>query len=551
MHNTKTVFNPVLFFCRIFFPFAGVFLFAAPQTGNSENVRTFNPAVQREAVIIDSAHNYDLNPHTANYSSEAQILNALYEGLFSYDPVTAEALPAAVKKFRVSPDRKTWTFTLRSDLKFSNGDAIEAQDVLRSWLTLLNPKTQAPFASLLDCVKGAADYRNGKKEADAVEIKVKNAHTVSVQLNTPTEHFPKILCHHAFAITHTDPNVYSGPFIVERRKSKELLLKKNIHYYDADTVALPSIKIINSEDTNENTFAFNTGAAQWVTGSIEPEKLYRKTDIIIYPQFSTEFFFFKAHREPWKNSLMRQAALALFPADELRKNAAVPAKSLILPLNDYPEIYGREEYTPDEVTDLFTEALEELSEADRKKRPLLHFAIPDYDYAKKQAELIADALKKGGIDVFIETSPPQRYLESLQDSGADMFTYTWIGDFADPLAFLELFRSSSSLRETEWTSQIFDALLDEASVTTTQKERYKKLAEAEQLLLDEAVIFPVSHPISFNAVDMEILGGWFINPQNIHPFKYLFFKENQKSEELREGFIRAEGLTPRHLRQGC
>ena len=106
MYNTKTVFNPVLFFCRGFFLFAGVFLFAAPQTGNSENVRTFNPAVQREAVIIDSAHNYDLNPHTANYSSEAQILNALYEGLFPSDPVTAEALPAAIKNSAFHPIAK-------------------------------------------------------------------------------------------------------------------------------------------------------------------------------------------------------------------------------------------------------------------------------------------------------------------------------------------------------------------------------------------------------------------------------------------------------------
>lgn len=537
MYNIKHIFYPVSFFCRGFFLLIGASLYAAPQTGNSENVKIFNPAVQREAVIIDSIHNYDLNPHTANYSSEAQILNALYEGLFSYDPVTAEALPAAVKKFRVSRDRKTWTFTLRNDLKFSNGENIEAQDVLRSWLTLLNPATQAPFASLLDCVKGAQDYRNGKKEADAVEIRVKNAHTVSVQLNTPTEHFPKILCHHAFAITHTDKNVYSGPFIIERRKSKELLLKKNTHYYDADTVALPSIKIINSEDTDENTFAFNTGAVQWVTGGIDPEKVYKKTDIIVYPQFSTEFFFFKAHKKPWKNSLIRQAALAFFPADELRKNAAVPAKSLILPLNGYPEIYGREEYTPDEAEDLLTEALEELPEAERVKKPLLHLAIPDYDYMKKQSELIADTLKKNGIDIFIETSPPQRYLESLQDSEADMFTYTWIGDFADPLAFLELFRSSSSLRETSWTSKVFDALLDEAAVTTDPKDRYKKLAEAEQLLLDEAVIFPVSHPISFNAVDTEVLGGWFGNPQDIHPFKYLFFKEIESREGAREGFI--------------
>lgn len=504
------------------------------KSADGDNINAFNPDIQREAVIIDSAHNYDLNPHTANYSSEAQILNGLYEGLFSYDPVTAEPLPAAVKHFRISRDRKKWTFILRDDLKFSNGEPVEAKDVARSWLTLLNPETRAPFASLLDCVKGAAEYRNGEAPAGNVEIRVKNAYTLSVQLNTPAEHLPKILCHHAFAITHTDKNVYSGPFILEKRETAQLLLKKNAHYYDAKNVALPSIKIINGEDEKENTFAFNTGKVQWVTGNIEPEKIYRRSDIIVYPQFSTEFFFFKADKEPWNNTPMRQAVLAAFPQEDLRKNAAVAAKTLILPLRDYPEIFGTDEYDAEEAQDLLTDALAELPQTQGKKKPVLRLAVPDFDYMKQKAALIAETLQKSGIDVFIETSPSQRYLESLQHSDADMFTYTWIGDFADPLAFLELFRSSSSLRETEWTSKTFDALLDEAALITDTVERYKKLAEAEQLILDEAVIFPVSHPVSLNAVDTAVLGGWFTNPQDIHPFKYLFFKD---TTEQREGFI--------------
>ena len=65
-----------------------------------------------------------------------------------------------------------------------------------------------------------------------------------------------------------------------------------------------------------------------------------------------------------------------------------------------------------------------------------------------------------------------------------------------------------------------------------EKERYKKLAEAEQFLLDEALILPVSHPVSLNAVDRDVLGGWFVNALNIHPFKYLYFLEPVKIEGI-------------------
>lgn len=502
----------------------------------------FNPAVQKELVIIDSSVNssraYNLNPHTANYSSEAQILNGLYEGLFSYDPMTLEPLPALAETFRISRNQKTWTFTLRENAKFSNGETIKAEDVKRSWLALLRPGLRAPYASLLDCIAGAAAYRNGTGSAESVGITAKNKKTLVVRLEKPAKHFAKILCHHAFAVVHPDAKIFSGAFVLKKHDKEALLLEKNPFYYAAGEVALPAIRIITGTDKDENAFSFNTGKSPWVEGYVNVEKIYDKKNVAVYPEFGTEFFFFKASKAPWNNSRMRKAVLAAIPWEKLRQDAPVAAQTLIVPLQNYPKIYGVGEDDTEEDPDLFTQAASNSgkkrgAKAGRKERaPTLTLAVPDFDYTKKQAALIADSLKEAGIKVLIKPVAQERYLESIGDSKADLFTYTWIGDFADPLSFLELFRKDSSLRITDWQNEKFEALLEQAASAQDEKERYKKLAEAEQFLLDEALILPVSHPVSLNAVDTDVLGGWFVNALDIHPFKYLYFLEPVKIEGI-------------------
>lgn len=504
----------------------------------------FNPAVQKELVIIDSSVNssraYNLNPHTANYSSEAQILNGLYEGLFSYDPMTLEPLPALAETFRISRNQKTWTFTLRENAQFSNGETIKAEDVKRSWLALLRPGLRAPYASLLDCIAGAAAYRNGTGSAESVGITAKNKKTLVVRLEKPAKHFAKILCHHAFAVVHPDAKIFSGAFVLKKHGTEELLLEKNPFYYAADEVALPSIRIITGTDKDENAFSFNTGKSPWVEGYVNVEKIYDKKNVAVYPEFGTEFFFFKASKAPWNNSRMRKAVLAAIPWGKLRQDAPVAAQTLIVPLQNYPKIYGvgGADSDAEEDQDLFTQAASNSGKkrgakaAGKKPVPTLTLAIPDFDYTKKQAALIADSLKEAGIKVIIKPIAQERYLESIGDSKADLFTYTWIGDFADPLSFLELFRKDSSLRITDWQNEKFEALLEQAASAQDEKERYKKLAEAEQFLLDEALILPVSHPVSLNAVDTDVLGGWFVNALDIHPFKYLYFLEPVKIEGI-------------------
>ena len=117
---------------------------------------------QEELTVVISASGLNLDPHTSSYSNEAQILSALYEGLFTYNPISLKPEKGLVSSYKISRDKKTWTFMLRDDIRFSDGTPITAETIKKSWLSLLSPETDAPYASLLDCIKGAADTTGGK-----------------------------------------------------------------------------------------------------------------------------------------------------------------------------------------------------------------------------------------------------------------------------------------------------------------------------------------------------------------------------------------------------
>ena len=199
-----------------------------------------DPEDQREITLIDFEHDYDLNPHTASYTSEAQILTGLYEGLFSYDPVNLEPVNALCESYKVSRDKKRWTFYLKKDVTFSNGDPINANTIRDSWLTLLQVK-DAPFASLIDSVEGACDLRNGKCSPEDVGITVRDDYTLVVHLTEPESHLPRLLCHHAFAAVSPLKDVYSGAFVVSSYKDNTLVLKRNPKYREASSVLIPGI----------------------------------------------------------------------------------------------------------------------------------------------------------------------------------------------------------------------------------------------------------------------------------------------------------------------
>jgi oligopeptide transport system substrate-binding protein len=485
------------------------------------------PALQRNFVIIDAGHEYDLDPHTATYSSEAQILSGLYEGLYSYDPVTLDPVPALAISYKISRDKKRWTFTLRDNALFSNGDPITASVIRDSWLSLL-ATPDAPYASLLDCITDAAEYRNGKCSADDVGIIARDDATLVVTLNSPTAHLQRLLCHHAFSAVSTKENVYSGAFAVQEYAKGKLILVRNEAYWDKKNVALPQITVFQSDDLAENTWKYNKGDADWISGMVDTQKLLSKDSIRIAAEFGTEYLFFSCKNEPWTNPDLRNALLTAVPWKELRANSLVPATTLVYPLTGYPTVEGLSDDDADEALMLMKAARKSAGIAQDKVLTIT-FGISGSERMKKEAELLKAAWEPLGVNLVVQTTPEDRYLTSISGWNADLFSYSWIGDFADPLAFLELFRDGSTLSESKWTNDKFSQLLAQAADTTSTTEHYKLLAQAEQVLLDSGVVLPISHPVSLHAIDLQSVGGWSTNALDIHPFKYLYLKQNTSS----------------------
>ena len=166
---------------------------------------------EKSFTIVESTQKHELNPHITTNSHDSTILNGLFEGLFSYNPVTLEPYPAIATDYRISRDKKRWTITIREDAKFSNGEKITAQSVRDCWLRLLStPK--APYASLLDIIRGAKEFRNGTGNEQDVGIYAANETKLSIYLTKPANYLAKVLCHSSCSITHPEPNVYNGAF---------------------------------------------------------------------------------------------------------------------------------------------------------------------------------------------------------------------------------------------------------------------------------------------------------------------------------------------------
>ena len=494
---------------------------------------------QQEFVVNLSPDLPDWRPHHAYNSFEAQLLSAVYEGLFVYDPYNMDPIPALAESWTLSGNSLEWTFRIREGARFSNGETITAEHVRDSWLALLSPAVAAPYASLFDCIAGATAYRTGENtDAKSVGIVARDPRTLTVNLSTPAPHLPKILCHHAFSVIHpaelalsagsTPPAadfrpVASGAFTIKSADSSEIVLEKNPGYWDAANVALPSIRVILSNDAETLTARFNRGEIHWLGGSCDLRKVLGRSSAHITPMFATEYFFFRTTWGPWADSRVRNALLLSIPWSELREGNLIPAKTLVYPIAGYPEIAGLDTQNLDEAR----KKLAEAGISDASALPALVISLPESEGYRELARILETAWTGLGFTVQVKMTPGAQYYGSLRTDDYTLGVSSWIGDFADPLAFLELFRPLSSLNDSGWNNPGYEKLITDASSRSAVKHRYGKLAEAEQLLLSEAVIIPVEHSPSVNVIEADGFAGWYDNPLDIHPFKFIRFAQRK------------------------
>ena len=493
--------------------------------------------LQQNFIIVESVRVHELDPQITNYSSDSQLLSGLYEGLFTTSPVSLEPQYAIAKEFKISRDKKRWSITLREDARFSNGEKITAEAVRDSWLRMLaNPAS--PYSSLLDIVRGAEAFRTGQGNYDEVGIYATAENVLSIYLNNPANYLPKILCHTAFSVTHSNPEVYSGAYELEIVADRKYILRKNPYYWDKDNVTLERITFVQSDNVDDNTFYYNTGAVDWVTGQVNQSKLLDPSAIQISATFGTGYLYFKmSSRKPadskcsrvWDYPEFRNAVLEAFPWNSIHKKYLIPATTLVYPLSGYPQIDGFDYTDEIEASLKMKDARAKYGISQEEVIPLVMHVFEN-EFSEEDEKLLSEAFAPLGVELVIKTVPSYLYYSTVAAADADILVTSWIGDFADPLAFLELFRGASTMNESGWKNEKFDSLLDQAA-TAGEADRLNLLGLAENILLDEGMVLPLYRSVSSNIVDLKEVGGWYVNAFDLHPLKYLYKKQPKYNSE--------------------
>ncbi len=471
------------------------------------------------------------DPHHTYTSTEAQLYTALYEGLVTYHPLTLEPVPAAASRWEILQGGRLYRFHLRPDGRYWNGDRVTAQHFRDSWKRLLDPDEKAEYSFLFDVVKGAEAYRTGKSEDfGSVGIRAVSDLVLEIELEQPAAHFLKILCHHSFVPIHPrhlrdggwrslDSVIGNGPFYIIRRNAGEMTLTRNNLYWDRRNVIPEEIRILFNEDPAEATAMYNRNEIDWLAGGIDLEQVRNRESIVVNPLFATHYWFFVSGKEPWSDPQVRRGLSLLLPWEQLREGQFIPAKSLVPPIPGYPEIQG---ITAQNVK----EGLSILSEAgypDGVGLPPIEIKIPEGQESQRIARLMGEAWREHlSVEVNVRVFPFSVYYDEAKKRDYTLGTMTWIGDFADPLTFLQMWTGDSNLNDPGYRNPEFDRLV-RRSLSETGTERYETLAEAERIIIDSGAVLPISHTPAVNIIDADFITGWYPNPLDIHPMKFLRF----------------------------
>jgi peptide/nickel transport system substrate-binding protein/oligopeptide transport system substrate-binding protein len=210
----------------------------------------------------------------------------------------------------------------------------------------------------------------------------------------------------------------------------------------------------------------------------------------------------------------------VLPWEEIRNYYYMPAETLIYPISGYPRVEGITGTNYEEAEKLMAQA----GYTSKFGLPDLVLRLTPSRDAARVGALMADAWKNAlGFNVRVEVISFDNYYNSIKDDGYTVGSTTWIGDFADPYAFLQMWRRDSNLNDARLNDPEYEALI-ERSMLEEGQIRLVTLAEAEKLLLDRGVILPIFFNLALNIVDTGELDGWYPNALDIHPFKYISFR---------------------------
>ena len=481
-----------------------------------------------------------LDPHIATGVPEHHIMSSVMEGLVLKDRKSLEPRPGVAESWTISDDGRIYTFKLRDDARWSNGDPHIANDYVWSWWRALQPALGNQYAYMLFPIKNAKRYYDRETEDFGdVGVKALDKRTLQVTLTNPTPYFLQLLDHYSLFPVHQatiekfgnadqrgtrwsyEGNLVSnGPFKLDEWKiNRHITVTRNLHYWDNDNVALNGIVFKPVENTVTEERMFRAGQLH-VTSSVPADKIstYRKsnsTELKIAPYLGTYFYRLNIKTPQLQDRRVRRALGMAIDREKLVENITkggqIPAYTMTPPgtMGYYPK--STLAFDPEGAKNLLSEAGYPNGEG----FPAIEILYNTNEGHRKIAVALQEMWKDYlNIDIKLLNQEWKVYLATESAGDYQISRGGWIGDYVDPNNFLDMFLCGGGNNRTGWCNEEYDRLiLEVAPSQSSHEERLAVFQQAETMLLDDMPIIPVYTYTSVKLVDssVENLDGNIMN----------------------------------------
>lgn len=491
-----------------------------------------------------------LDPLKAVGLPEIQVIRDLFEGLTNQD-AQGKIVPGVAQSWS-SNDNKTWVFTLRNNVRWSNGEPVTAQDFVYSWQRLVDPKNSSPFAWFagLSGIENAAAITKGEMTPDKLGVVAQGKTQLKVTLDRPVPWFPALVANVAlFPVPQktiaqegdswTAPGklVGNGAYqLSERVVNEKIVLVRNPGYWDDAHSVLTKVTFVPLNEESSATKRYRANDVD-ITESF-PKNMYamlKKTlpgEVYTPDQLGTYYYVFNTQKGPTADVRVRKALSWSIDRKVIAEK--------VLGTGEKPAWH----FTPD-VTAGFKPLPTFMQQHDQNTlnaqakalltsagygpgKPLkLKLLYNTSESHQKIAIAVASMWKKNlGVDVTLENQEWKTYIDSRNSGNFDVIRASWVGDYNEPSTFLNLLTSGNSSNISRFSNADYDAVIAKASRETNDQARNSDYNRAEQILAEQTPIAPIYQYTNGRLIKPWVKGYPITNPEDVAYSRELWIEKH-------------------------
>jgi len=467
-----------------------------------------------------------LDPAAASDNFSTQVIQDLYEGLTTESP-TGEVVPGVASSWSLDETGMKYTFHLRADARWSNGESVRAEEFIASWERVLDPKQASPVSADLRLIVGAAGIMSGQLSPKSLGVSAPSSDVLVVNLTQPAPYFLQLLAHSAAFPIYSDTSarthvpskwVSNGPFVLSNwRPGTNITLSRDDTYWDRANVKISSVEYEIASDQNSQFAAYRAGQLD-MTDTVPPNAIAslrkeRPNELVIAPYLATAYYGLNLAAPPLQGNMKLRKALSM--AVDRKRLVSALALGQLTAYGFVPP--GTLNYEPQHWEWENLDDAKRIAEARRlyaeagfsKNAPLRLRLLYNSSPSIKQTAIIVAAMwnEELGVETTLIDEEFRVFLESRHNRKYwNVVRLAWNADYNDASNFLDIFRVHSSNNDTGYSNPTFEGFMDQAAIASNPEVRRNLLERAERLMLDDYPVIPLYFFVSKRLVKPYVLG---------------------------------------------